>query len=151
MLVIRIRVLLRFIVGRVVVERTQFQMQYLMIDPQPEPGHVHVHAGGNVAATNAPRDDASLLELFRLSFDGTYHGTTAVALKTRKQLDFGLSNRAYGHTGNWQPELFLKTMSDRHATQHDIKPEVCNTFQKQFIVGYNFPASSPVHHSAIHI
>lgn len=148
MLVTRIRVLLRFVVGRVVVERAQFQMQYLMIDPQPEPGHVHVHAGGNVTATDAPRDNASLLELLRLSFDGTHHGTTAVALKTRMQLDFGSSNRAHGH---WQLGLFLKTMGDRYVTQYNIKQEVCNIFQKQFIVGYNVPASSPVHHNAVRI
>lgn len=55
---------------------------HLLVDPVPEQGHVHVHAGRTVATADAPRDDAGLLLSVRIADGGTRQRTPAVSLYT---------------------------------------------------------------------
>lgn len=60
--------------------RVQAVVVHLLVDPVPEPGHVHVHAGCTVAAADTPRDDAGLLLPVGIADGGTRQRAPAVSL-----------------------------------------------------------------------
>lgn len=62
--------------------RVQAVVVHLLVNPVPEQGHVHVHAGCTVAAADTPRDDAGLLLPVGIADGGTCQRAPTVSLYT---------------------------------------------------------------------
>jgi len=67
-----------------VISSVQVTVGHLLINPVPELGHVHVHAGGVFAATDSPSDDAGLMGPVGISVRGTSQWTSSVTLRKNK-------------------------------------------------------------------